>query len=89
MELITRRLELIPKTTLYIDSKPFSEHCQISARNDLEAVECWIKGQANPHTYKAYLREIERFLSFSYGKGLVLSQLKVQDIENYFNVSYG
>jgi integrase len=75
-----------PKVVLETHSKPYSEHCQIEAENDLEAVQCWLqRHKSNQHTFNAYYKESRRLLLWCvYERGLALEQLKVQDFEQYF-----
>lgn len=75
-----------PKVVLETHSKPYSEHCQIEAENDLEAVQCWLqRHKSNQHTLNAYYKESRRLLLWCvYERGLALGQLKVQDFEQYF-----
>lgn len=74
------------KVVLETCSSPYSEHCQIIAKNDVEAVQCWLKRHNdNPHTLSAYYKESRRLLLWCvYERGLNLGQLKVQDVEAYF-----
>jgi site-specific recombinase XerD len=74
------------KVILETDSKPYSEDCQIAAKNDIEAVRCWLKRHNNnTHTLSAYYKESRRLLLWCvYERGLTLGQLKVQDVETYF-----
>ncbi len=75
-----------PKVALAINSGPYSEHCQIEAQNDLEAIQCWLqRHKTNLNTFNAYCREAKRLLLWCiYEKGASLTQLKVQDFEHYF-----
>lgn len=74
-----------PKIGLEACSKPYSEHCQITAKNDIEAVLCWLLRHKNKHTFNAYYKESRRLLLWcTYERGLAIGQLKVQDFESYF-----
>ena len=59
--------------------------CQISARNDCEAVNKWlIEKQDNPNTYRSYLREAERFVLWSiHVQKKPISGLAGEDIRDY------
>ena len=76
---------LIPKINLKESSKPWGEYCQITARNDVEAVTLWLREhEHNSNTYAAYRREALRFLFWcGYQQGKALAALKKEDIERY------
>lgn len=59
--------------------------CFISARNDLQAIECYLAGFAGqPHTLRAYSRELERCLLWSVRVAKKpLSSLLVDDCQAY------
>ena len=77
----------IPKIDLLVASKPFSENCQINSQNDLEAVRLWLSQfQEQPETLRAYTKEVDRFLLWCiYEKGSTLSNLRVEDFNDYFD----
>lgn len=77
----------IPKIDLLAASKPFSENCQINSQNDLEAARLWLSQfQEQPETLRAYTKEVDRFLLWCiYEKGSTLSNLRVEDFNDYFD----
>ena len=77
----------VPKIDLLVVSKPFSEHCQINSQNDLEAARLWLaQYKTQPETLRAYTKEVDRFLLWCiYEKGSTLSNLKVEDFNEYFD----
>lgn len=77
----------IPKIDLLVASKPFSENCQINSQNDLEAARLWLSQfQEQPETLRAYTKEVDRFLLWCiYEKGSTLSNLRVEDFNDYFD----
>lgn len=84
--------ELVPvisglktKIVLQEQSQPYSVECEIEAKNDLQAVGCWLNKHAkNPKTLDAYRREAQRLLMWCvYERGLSLGKLKAQDLEGY------
>ena len=70
-----------------LDSKPYSNDCQIKASNDAEAVNAWLAQHIdNKNTFQAYNRESKRFLLWCvYERGLAFNRLRVEDFELYFN----
>ncbi|HRA42864.1 MAG TPA: tyrosine-type recombinase/integrase [Gammaproteobacteria bacterium] len=74
-----------PQIALEACSKPYSEHCQITAKNDIEAVLCWLLRHKNKNTFNAYYKESRRLLLWCiYERGITIGQMKVQDFESYF-----
>ena len=59
----------------------------LNARNDLEAIYAWLKEhERDPHTFRAYRKEAERFLLWSIlEKGKPMSSLSVEDCLDYRN----
>lgn len=58
--------------------------CSLDARNDLEAIQEWLALIANPHTARAYRREIERLLLWAtLIRGAALSSLRLKDYTAY------
>ncbi|XAH26134.1 tyrosine-type recombinase/integrase [Xylophilus sp. GW821-FHT01B05] len=59
--------------------------CQLSARNDLEAVQAWLAEYAgSPHTLRSYRKEVERLLVWATrGQGKALSSLAREDLLLY------
>jgi len=59
--------------------------CLISARNDLEAIQAWLyKYRDHPPTYRAYRKEIERFLLWCVCvRKTALSNSMIEDCEAY------
>ena len=74
------------KIDLVTHSVPYSDTCQIDARNDLEAVADWLNEyRRNQNTYTSYRRESMRFLVWCvYVAGKAMGSLKKHDFENYF-----
>jgi integrase len=62
------------------------ESCQISARNDLEAIRCWLSEyELKPTTHRAYQKEAERLLLWSVlERRKPLSSLGRDDFETYW-----
>ena len=60
--------------------------CQISAKNDLEAVHCWLNEYKNRETtYRSYQKEAERLLLWCVNqRQKPLSSLTREDLEVYF-----
>ena len=59
--------------------------CQIDADNDLRAVQAWLNRYDKKTTYRAYKKEVERFILWCIcERGLYLHELKVNDFEAYF-----
>lgn len=60
--------------------------CQIRAKNDIEAVQCWLdEYKDRPTTYRTYQKEVERFVLWCiYQHGKPLSGLDRADFEVYF-----
>jgi len=61
--------------------------CQLQARNDYEAMQCWLREyQHKETTYRTYQKEAERFLLWSiHERGKALSSLNRDDVEAYLN----
>lgn len=61
--------------------------CQIQARNDYEAMHCWLREyQQKEATYRTYQKEAERFLLWSVDeRGKALSSLHRDDVEAYLH----
>ena len=78
---------LIKKIDLVSNSKPYDSYCQIDASNDIEATLIWLnRYQDNLPTYRAYKREAERLLLWcGYEQAKSFNELKVQDLEQYFD----
>lgn len=59
--------------------------CQLQARNDYEAMQCWLREyQHKETTYRTYQKEAERFLLWSiHERGKALSSLNRDDVEAY------
>lgn len=59
--------------------------CKLKARNDYEAIQVWLNAVAtNPHTLRAYRKEIERWLLWSIlERGLPLSSLTTEACIEY------
>ena len=76
----------IPKIDLVTVSQPWVSWCQIDCRNDLEAVQVWLdQYKTQPTTYKAYQKEVERFILWCiYERGSTIGELKVADFNEYF-----
>jgi integrase len=66
-------------------NRELSERCQIRAKNDYEAIQCWLREyQHKATTYRTYQKEAERFLLWSiYERGKALSSLDRDDVESY------
>lgn len=60
-------------------------HCQIPARHDYEALQCWLNEYRHkPATYRTYQKEAERFLLWSvFQRKKPLSSLNREDLEAY------
>lgn len=55
-----------------------------SAANDHEAVQVWLKRfDSSPHTQTSYRKEIERLYLWAINRGMALSDLKLEDLEEY------
>jgi len=76
----------IPKIDLITASQPWVSWCQIDCHNDLEAVRAWLdQYKTQPTTYKAYQKEVERFILWCiYERGSTIGELKVADFNEYF-----
>lgn len=61
------------------------ERCQIHARNDYEAIQCWLnEHKQKATTYRIYQKEVERLLLWSvYQRQKPLSSLDRDDFESY------
>lgn len=61
------------------------QFCFIQAKDDLQAIECYLaRFEDQPHTWRAYRKELERFLLWSILiAGKPLSSLLVKDVEHY------
>lgn len=61
--------------------------CQIRAKNDIEAVQCWLdEYKDRPATYRTYQKEVERFILWCiYQHHKPLSSLDRADFESYFD----
>jgi integrase len=61
--------------------------CQIQARNDYEALQCWLREYQHKHTtYRTYQKEAERFLLWSISeRSKPLSSLHRDDVEAYLH----
>jgi len=77
----------VAKIDLLVASKPFSKHCQVNSQNDLEAARLWLaQYKDQPATLRAYTKEVDRFLLWCiYEKGATLSDLRVEDFNQYFD----
>lgn len=64
-----------------------AEKCQITALNDYEAVQCWLREyQSVPTTFRSYQKEAERLLLWCiYQRKKPLSSLMRDDFEAYFH----
>lgn len=64
-----------------------AEHsrCKLKAQNDYDAIQVWLASVAtNPHTYRAYRREIERWMLWSIlERDCALSSLRIEDCISY------
>lgn len=55
-----------------------------SAQNDYEAITLWLKRfETSPHTQQNYRKEIERLYLWTINRGMALSDLKLDDMEEY------
>lgn len=90
----TPRLGIVPLERLRTPSLLGGEHgsnrtaasrCKITAANDLEAVQAWLRlHPENSHTWRAYRKEAERFLLWSVmARGKPLSSLDSDDCVAY------
>lgn len=60
------------------------ERGRTSAQNDYEAVNVWLnRFRTSPNTHRDYRREIERLYLWSINQGLALSDLSLEDMEEY------
>lgn len=57
--------------------------CAIDATDDLSAVNSWLSRCKNPHTARAYRREVERLLLWTLSRGKPLSSLLTEDYHAY------
>ena len=49
------------------DNREHVSKCQLQARNDYEAIQCWLREyQHKETTYRTYQKEAERFLSSAF-----------------------
>lgn len=64
------------------------DSCSISATNDFEAMMSWLNGYIKRpiNTSRNYTREVKRYLIWLSCRGLTLSQVKVEDVYEYFNL---
>ncbi len=64
-----------------------SAKCQIQARNDYEALQCWLREyQQKQTTFRTYQKEGERFLLWCvYERRKALSSLNRDDVEAYLH----
>jgi integrase len=85
-ELFDHQTPLPEKIDLRLASAPYSESCQLAAKNDVEAILEWLKEyQDKKNTYLAYRREAVRFLLWCiYEVGQPLNALRKEDVEAYF-----
>lgn len=69
-------------------SAPGSPHIAISATNDLDAAMTWLVSRSgkSEHTYRAYQKELRRFMTWLITQNLSLTSVKVEDIESYFKL---
>ncbi len=79
--------DLVPKIDLATISGPYTSDCLIDAENDLEATMHWLTLYgAKKTTFKSYRRESMRFLLWCvYEIGKTLKDLKIDDLQSYFN----
>jgi site-specific recombinase XerD len=77
----------VAKIDLLAASNPFSDHCQINSRNDLEAARLWLdQYKEQSSTLRAYTKEVDRFLLWCiYEKGSTIGNLRVEDFNEYFD----
>jgi len=75
------------KVDLRVVSQPQSQDCYILAANDVEAIQIWVQQFKDTNTtMRAYQKEAERLLLWcTFEKGLALSELKAEYLEEYFN----
>lgn len=66
-------------------NREIAAKCQLQARNDYEAMQCWLREyQQKETTYRTYQKEAERFLLWCvYERGKALSSLNRDDVEVY------
>lgn len=86
---------LVPIERMHINDKTLSgiagrnrapgKECGIEADNDLDAIASWLNRYTlEPHTYRAYRKEAERFLLWAIvERGKALSDLSVEDCTTY------
>ncbi|QTP13404.1 tyrosine-type recombinase/integrase [Serratia symbiotica] len=67
---------------------PRENQSAISATNDLEAATTWLTARTSKseHTFRAYLKELRRFITWLITKNLPLAEVKVEDLEAYFSL---
>ena len=82
----------LEKLPAYLDEETDGAHgknrqpdsSRTSANNDHEAVSIWLKRFAtSPHTHQSYRKEIERLYLWAINRGMALSDLKLDDLEEY------
>lgn len=68
-------------------NRELAKKCQIQARNDYEAIQCWLREyQHKAATYRTYQKESERFLLWSIEeRHKALSSLHRDDVEAYLH----
>lgn len=68
-------------------NRELASKCQIQARNDYEALQCWLREyQHKETTYRTYQKEAERFLIWCiHERGKALSSLNRDDVEAYLH----
>jgi integrase len=79
--------DLVPKIDLATIGGACAGDCLIHAKNDLEATAHWLAlYEAKKTTFKSYRRESVRFLLWCiYEIGKPLKDLKIDDLQSYFN----
>jgi Site-specific recombinase XerD len=71
-----------------ITHSPRENHSAISATNDLDAATTWLtaRSKKSEHTFRAYLKELRRFITWLITQNLSLAEVKVDDLESYFSL---
>ncbi|MHB1947564.1 MAG: tyrosine-type recombinase/integrase [Gammaproteobacteria bacterium] len=91
--LIVLSLDLLPKSLNHFlngeqgTNRETHHRCQINAKNDYEALQCWLNEYRHkPTTFRSYQKESERFLLWAvFQKKKPLSSLDRDDMEEYIN----
>ncbi|WP_321819758.1 MULTISPECIES: hypothetical protein [unclassified Burkholderia] len=56
---------------------------QIRARNDVEAIQAWLKNYESPNTHANYRKEAERFLLWALAELIGLTKIPVDDLRQF------